>query len=187
MLTRGIMRVANDNGQHEERRQTTLAVSPVLCTVMTAKRQRSPLGEMLFGLRSRKRFTLRELGDAAGVSGAYIGQIENATPTKPLVPSLKILRMIADGLGEGDQQEADAAYLRLGHLAGYFPESMLKIQAEREMGQSYDPSEADMVAKELREGWDDLPKAERDFILGLVELRRQYRERTEREDPTDED
>jgi transcriptional regulator with XRE-family HTH domain len=41
---------------------------------------------------------------------------------------------------------------------------------------SFIPTEADVVARELVAGWDDLPERERRFLRGLAELRREYRE-----------
>jgi|SRR5581483_1323637 len=38
------------------------------------------------------------------------------------------------------------------------------------------PSEADLVARELVAGWDQLPERERRFLRGLAALRREYRE-----------
>ncbi|MSQ23485.1 MAG: XRE family transcriptional regulator [Chloroflexi bacterium] len=42
--------------------------------------------------------------------------------------------------------------------------------------QARETSIADVVARELSEGWDELPEPERELISGLVELRRRYRE-----------
>lgn len=173
MVGSEIMRVVYDNSTHEHRSTETLAVSPQpTAAPMTEKRPRSALGELLFEMRSRKRFTLRELGDAAGVSGAYIGQIENATPTKPLVPSLKILRLIADGLGEGDKSAAEEAYFRLGEAAGYFTGDMLPdsvVREDRATGLRPDYMPIEVLTRGVRNS-PDLPDRVKRAVIEMFEL-----------------
>jgi transcriptional regulator with XRE-family HTH domain len=41
-----------------------------------------------------------------------------------------------------------------------------------------DQAEGERIAMELQWAWSELPEAEREFVLGLVELRRRYRDRT---------
>lgn len=68
----------------------------------------------------------------------------------------------------------------LGVTPCAFFEELAEAQPSRaaESPERYGAREADAVARELAAEWEWLPEAEREFITGLVELRRRYRART---------
>lgn len=119
---------------------------------------------------------------------------ERRTP-KPVDPSAKALGARLRLLREerGRSQEAVAAHLGLTPGAYQHYErgrSQPKMSDVPKLAEAigchpcdfFDDADvpstriADVVARELAEGWEELPEPERDLISGLVELRRRYRE-----------
>lgn len=158
---------------------------------LVAESQAPAVGKRLSEIRRRKRFSIRGLARESGISASYIAQLESGTPDprtqKVPRPTPTVLQLLADALGDGSGADADAFYQELMTAAGYLKEGHRDVGMRINIGDAepgsdeYQPSEADTVTKELREGWDELPEAEREFLRNLSELRRQYRARVDRE------
>lgn len=76
-----------------------------------------PLGQLLRELRQRRRWSMRQLAQASGVSAGYIQQLEaglDRRSGRPIRPSPEVLRRLAGPLG-------GAYYEVLMAAAGYLP------------------------------------------------------------------
>jgi transcriptional regulator with XRE-family HTH domain len=83
---------------------------------------------------------------------------------------------------KADEIERIADALRVSPCALVDDREMMRAiessAQRRNAGPGVDPAEGERIALELQWAWGELPEAEREFILGLVELRRHYRNRT---------
>lgn len=96
---------------------------PVRSACLT-KHPPPPFSQWLRQERLRKRFSVRELGEAAGLSGAYISQLESGYDVrngKRLDPSPKIILMLAEALAEGDELAKVSHYRTMMREAGHLP------------------------------------------------------------------
>lgn len=87
-------------------------------------RSGTPLGRYLETIRKRRRFSQQLLADRAGVSAAYVRQLErgfNQETGRPIEPSPRILYALATVLADDHPEEIPRLYLDLMQVAGYLP------------------------------------------------------------------
>lgn len=130
----------------------------LLVTERTEGTTRRDVGHRLRTLRRRQRRTQAEVAERLSVVADTYRHWEAGRHE----PSLGDIPALASALG-----------LSPSELCRELFEQSAPPQPDRPAGRS-----ADDVARDLAAGWNDLPEAERQFILDLVEARKRFRERT---------
>jgi transcriptional regulator with XRE-family HTH domain/quercetin dioxygenase-like cupin family protein len=85
----GRLRSSKSDGVHQQRTETTLGND------RSSSRSDTSLSEKLRALRREKNLTLQQVADTAGLSKAFVSQIESGTAN----PSLVSLKRVAEALG----------------------------------------------------------------------------------------
>lgn len=145
-----------------------------------AARPRRPLlGTTLQAWRKRKRFSLRALAEAAGLSPTYVKSLETGFDRrtgKEIRPSVDTLRRLADALADRERAEADRIYRELMATAGYLPPG---LEGSREVSRR--PPEPTPEETEILEIYRSLPPDERERVREMVKVFGRFRRRLERE------
>lgn len=111
------------------------------------------IGDRVRRLRVARGWSLRHLARMTGLNQSYLSKLEAG---KVQSPGANAIARLAEAFG-----------VAAGALLGG-EEAQPRLSA---------PGTAEYVARELVREWRDLPEAERQLILEMIEARRRYRER----------
>jgi len=104
---------------------TALYVATERCLPpLDPERPPTPLGAYLRRLRRQRRYSQQLLADTAGITPQYLRQLEagyKPGSNRPVEPSPRVLRALAEALADGHPAEAEAIYAEFIDLAGYGP------------------------------------------------------------------
>lgn len=127
----------------------------------------------LNALRRRKRFSLRALALAAGLSTTYVRTLEKGSDPrtgKAIRPSVDVIRRLAGALGEGLEVEAKRIFAEFMNSAGYLPSGVAERAAP--YGEQERPTTIDGIIDSIRRTQELSEEDKRAFIRLIERSRR---------------
>lgn len=135
----------------------------------------TPLATTLREMMARRRFGVRELAKASGVSEAYLHQLRIGRSPKtgqPIRPSNEVLRLIAKALADGDEKLGEQLYSELMGSAGYLPREQADQTPAKEQvpPQVEEDSRRRIQFHRVARYWEELTDEERASVMDFLEF-----------------